>query len=45
MKTYKTPTLAPKGDVVTTTQGTFMAKTDPGELNSQSPVGSVGFGL
>jgi hypothetical protein len=45
MKTYITPTLVAKGDVVTLTQGQIRGDTDPNHVTKQLAVGSVGFGL
>jgi hypothetical protein len=45
MKTYITPTLVAKGDVITLTQGLISGDTDPGAQTRKNPVGSVGFEL
>jgi hypothetical protein len=45
MKTYQTPTLAAKGDVVTMTQGLIWGRIDPDEVSDPKSVGSVGFFL
>ena len=45
MKSYRTPTLVAKGDVVALTQGMFDGRTDPNEVTAKSPAGSIGFGL
>jgi hypothetical protein len=45
MKTYKTPTLVAKGDVVALTQGMIPGTTDPDGITDRTSVGSVGFGL
>jgi hypothetical protein len=45
MKTYTTPALVAKGDVVTLTQGPVGGDKDPNGITKQLAVGSVGFGL
>ncbi len=45
MKTYTTPTLVAKGDVVTLTQGIVVGLTDADGHTRKAPPGSVGFGL
>jgi hypothetical protein len=45
MKTYITPTLVAKGDLVTLTQGTIVGTTDPNHITLKVAPGSVGFGL
>jgi hypothetical protein len=45
MKTYKTPMLVAKGDVITMTQGTLVGVTDPDGRTIVMPSGSVGFSL
>jgi hypothetical protein len=45
MKTYQTPSLVAKGDVVTLTQGPIVGKDDPGGRTDPLALGSVGFGL
>lgn len=45
MKTYTTPMLVAKGDVVALTQGMFIGNTDPDGTTIESAIGSVGFAL
>jgi hypothetical protein len=45
MKTYITPALVAKGDVVRLTQGALEGRTDPNEIGLKMPPGSVGFSL
>ncbi len=45
MKTYTTPTLVAKGDVVTQTLGPFIGRDDPNGTTVPSPLGSVGHSL
>lgn len=45
MKTYRTPALVARGDVVRLTQGLIEGRTDPDEVTLKMPLGSVGFGL
>jgi hypothetical protein len=45
MKTYTTPMLVEKGDVVTLTLGPAIGFTDPNGTTIKTSVGSVGFGL
>jgi hypothetical protein len=45
MKTYTTPALVAKGDIVTLTQGPVGGTTDPNHITLKVAPGSVGFGL
>ena len=45
MKTYSAPRLVEIGSVIEQTQGSFIGRTDPSELDAKTPVGSVGFSL
>jgi hypothetical protein len=45
MKTYKTPTLVAKGDVVALTLGPISGPKDPDGTTLDSTIGAVGFGL